>query len=458
MLFKKIYLIGLLALACQTKEDLKPPAPPVVVVEEPKQFGTPFTDVPDPHDIVMYEVNTRSFSEGGNFQGVIDRLDNIKALGVNTIWLMPIHPVGQIRSAGGLGSPYSVQNYLKVNSEFGDLGKLRELVTKAHEKNIAVIIDWVANHTAWDNPWITNKSWYTQNAHGEIVIPAGTNWNDVADLNFNNRDMRKAMIHAMKYWVLEANIDGVRCDAADHIPSDFWKEALDELKKIEGRKLILLAEGGKSEHFTSGFQINWAWNFYFNLKDVYGENKSAATVFTTHQAEYAAIPAGAMKLRYTTNHDESGWEGTPIQFFGGANGALSASAVTIFISAVPLLYNGQEVGRSELLPFFTGDPIEWSANPGMLDKYEQFMGIYNETQAFRKGSLEYFNDPDVAMFTRTFENEKYLVVVNVRNVAKEITLAESLKNTSWIDRLNDTNVTLGEKLALPPYGYRILKQ
>ena len=459
MVVKKIYLMGLLMLACHHNDNIAPVTPPVVETEdEPKQYSVPFVEVPDPKDIVMYEVNTRSFSVTGDFQGVIDRLDNIKSLGINTIWLMPIHPVGKIKSAGGLGSPYAVQNYLEVNTEFGDLDKLRELVSKAHEKKMAVIIDWVANHTAWDNPWITNKSWYTQNAQGEIVSPEGFNWTDVADLNYNNQDMRKAMIHAMKYWILEANLDGIRCDAADHVPSDFWKQALGELKKLKDRKLILLAEGAKAEHFTSGFQINYAWNFYYNLKDVYGKNKSANSIFTTHQSEYASIPAGGMKLRYTTNHDESAWEGTPIQFFGGTTGSLSASAVTIFLSAVPLIYDGQEVGRSALLPFFTRDPIQWSDHPEMVEVYKKFMSVYNETEAFKNGVLTSFNNSDVAIFTKSHNNETYLIIVNVRNAEKEIALDASLQNSSWNNRLNDTSFMLTDKLTLPPYGYLILKK
>jgi hypothetical protein len=250
----------------------------------------------------------------------------------------------------------------------------------------------------------------------------------------------------------------VRCDAADHVPSDFWKQAIDELNSIEGRKLILLAEGAKPEHFSSGFQMNYAWNFYYNLKDVYVSNKSAASIFTTHQSEYNAIPAGAMKLRYTTNHDESAWEGTPIQFFGGASGALTASVITIFISAVPLLYNGQEVGRAELLPFFTRDAVEWSANQEMLQTYEKLMNIYNSSPAFRKGTLQYFSHSDVVVFTRTFENEKYLIVANVRNSAKEITLDASLQNTTWADEIGETEVSITDKITLPAYGYRILRK
>lgn len=454
MFLIKLFLVSLISWSCNGDEATPD------VVEKPdefEQYGVPFENVADPQDIVMYEVNIRSFSETGDFQGVIDKLDHIKSLGINTIWLMPIHPVGVLKSAGGLGSPYAVRNYTEVNAEFGDLAKFRELVDKSHERGMAVIIDWVANHTSWDNPWIQNKAWYTQ-INGEITSPAGFNWTDVADLNFSNYEMRKAMINAMKYWVLEANIDGFRCDAADHVPSDFWKQALDSLKAIDNRKLILLAEGEKSEHFASGFQINYAWAFYYNLKDVFLSNKSAASVYTTHQREYNEIPEGAVKLRYTTNHDESAWEGTPIQFFGGQKGSLSALVTTLFISPVPLLYNGQEVGRSQLLPFFTGDPINWTANQDMLQQYEKLMNIYNGTETFREGSLQYFNNPDVVVFTRAHEGETYLIIANVRNAAKEVTLDASLQNASWTNMLDQTDVTTSDKITLQAYDHLVLRK
>lgn len=457
---KKIFLMVLIALGCS--EELPTPPPAAPDHEEPKdlvQYGVPFAAVADPKNVVMYEINIRAFSEQGNFQGVIDRLDEIKALGVNTIWLMPIHPVGKERSAGGLGSPYAVQNYLEVNPEFGNLDKLRELVQEAHDRNIAVIIDWVANHTAWDNPWINDhKSWYTQDENGNIIIPPGTNWQDVAELNYDNSEMRKAMIYAMKYWVLQANIDGFRCDAVDFVPSDFWKQALDELKAIEGRKLILLAEGGKQDNFTAGFQMNYAWDFYNNLKKVYNNNQSASSIFTTHLAEYNSIPEGTMKLRYTTNHDESAWEATPMEIFHGKSGALSASVITLFTSAVPLLYSSQEVGQEELLPFFERDPIEWSENEDMKNSYEKLLGIYNETEAFRNGTLEYFNDQDIAIFTKTSGSEKYLVAVNVRNTQQEVTLNASIQNTTWINRIDESSVNLTSTLSLPAFGYVVLKK
>lgn len=457
VMMKKYFVVVLMMLACSPENNNPRPVTPVE--EEFEQYGTPFASVPDPKQMVLYEINIRAFSNAGNFQGVIDRLDDISALGINTIWLMPIHPVGQVRSAGGLGSPYSVKNYRQVNTEFGDLAKLRELVTKAHDKNIAVIIDWVANHTSWDNPWITeHKAWYTQDAGGNIVIPAGTNWQDVADLNFNSQEMRLEMIKAMKYWVLEANVDGFRCDAVDFVPTSFWKQAIDELKTIEGRKLILLAEGGKPENFTAGFQINYAWDFYTKLKQVYAGTATASAIFVTHQNEYSSIPAGASKLRYTTNHDESAWEGTPVEFFGGTKGALSASAITIFTSAVPLIYCGQEVGQTEKLPFFTKDPIDWNANQSMEAQYEKFFSIYNSTEVFTKGDFEYYADTNIAAFKRDYNGEVFLILVNVKNTEKSLSLSAELHNTSWTNAVTDAAVLLETTVTMQGYDYLILKK
>ncbi|MFH1213583.1 MAG: alpha-amylase family glycosyl hydrolase, partial [Candidatus Neomarinimicrobiota bacterium] len=268
----------------------------------------------------MYEVNIRAFSSTGTFQGVIDRLDSIKALGINTIWLMPIYPIGVKNS---VNSPYCIKNYTEINPEFGLLDDFKTLVSEAHEKNMAVIIDWVANHTAWDNPWITNKSWYTQDEDGIIIYPAGTNWQDVADLNYSNQDMRKEMIKSMKYWIETADIDGFRCDAADYVPYNFWAQAIDSLYTI-GKYLILLSEGSRNDHFTAGFQMNYGWDFYYNLVNVFNDDYSVTTIYNTHNTEYKNIPEGKHKLRFTTNHDESAWNETPVILFNGKKGALAA--------------------------------------------------------------------------------------------------------------------------------------
>ncbi|MBK7214039.1 MAG: hypothetical protein IPH88_12225 [Bacteroidales bacterium] len=178
----------LLFQACKKDETTNPP---VVVSDsaDPVQYETPFLGVPNTADIVMYEINERAFSSSGKLSGIIPRLDSIKSLHVNVIWLMPIFPIGIIKS---VNSPYCIRNYTEVNTEFGNLNDLRTLVREAHKRDMAVILDWAANHTSWDNPWIKNRSWYTQDATGNIISPAGTNWQDVADLNFDNATMRKA--------------------------------------------------------------------------------------------------------------------------------------------------------------------------------------------------------------------------------------------------------------------------
>ncbi len=454
---KRILFVGLIAFACGSGD----PSPQPVDREEEvelKQYGTPFGGVVDARDVVIYEVNIRAFSAAGNLQGVIDRLDHIKELGINTIWLMPIHPVGQVRSAGGLGSPYSVKNYLEVSSEFGTLEKLRELVTEAHNRNMSVILDWVANHTSWDNVWMKNKSWYTTDSNGNIIIPPGTNWQDVAELNYSNSEMRKAMIHAMKYWVLEANVDGFRCDAVDFVPKEFWKQALDELKKIPNRKLILLAEGSAADNFASGFQMNYAWDFYTTVTQVYKDGKSVNTIFATHEAEYNAIPSGAIKLRYTTNHDQSAWEHTPVEVLGGRDAALSASVITIFTSAAPLLYSSQEVGRLERLAFFTRDPIDWDENQDMHQQYEKLFAVYNSSGTFRNGALKYYPNNDVAVFTRKSGSEEYLVLVNTRNANKTVTLDAAFNGVNWTNEVADQDVTTGAEINLAPFEFLILKK
>jgi glycosidase len=422
---------------------------------DPPAFGTAYTGVPATEDMVIYEINQRAFSATGNFQGIIDRLDSIKALGVNVIWLMPIHPIGITR---GLNSPYSVRNYKEVNPEFGSLDVLRDLVLQAHQKNMAVIIDWVANHTAWDNPWISNTTWYTRDGSGNIVIPPGTNWNDVADLDFSNNSMRLAMIKAMKYWVLAANVDGFRTDAADMVPFDFWKQAIDTLKNMPGRNLILLAEGARNDHFTAGFQMNFAWDFYGALKNVFVNNATAGSLFTTNTTEYNAIPAGKKKLRFTTNHDESAWDATPITIFNGKAGALAAQVIAAYLNGVPLIYSSQEAGRANTVPFFSNSPIDWTQNYDMQAAYKNIFSVYNSSVALRRGTVTSFAHNDIVCFTKTSGTDEVLVMVNTRNNPVSFTLPSSLANTSWINALNGNSLNLTAAFSFGAYQYAVLKR
>lgn len=417
------------------------------------QYETPFTAVPDIPDITMYEINERAFSTSGNFAGILPRLDSISALGVNVIWLMPINPIGVIKT---VNSPYCVRNYREVNPEYGTLEDLRTLVREAHKRKIAVILDWAANHTSWDNPWIQNKSWYTQDGNGNIIHPAGTNWQDVADLNFDNPDMRLEMIKCLKYWIQKANIDGYRCDAADFIPFGFWKQAIDTLKKLPNRKIIMLAEGARADHFTAGFSMNFGWDFFNKSKNVFKSNQPASGYFQTHLNEYNAIPAGSHKLRFTSNHDECAWDDTPMGLFGGKEASMSAFVIAAFMGGVPLIYNGQEVGCAVKLPFFSRSPINWTTNPGMCKEYRWLMNFRTTHPALRTGDLISYSDNDIAGFKRKASNDEILVIVNTRNAVKNFNVPSDLQNSAWLNASTGTAITLGSQLALQPFEYRIL--
>ncbi len=442
------------ALSCSKDEKpVVPVTPTDSVSKDPPQYETPFAEVPNTSDITMYEINERAFSASGNFAGILPRLDSIKALGVNVIWLMPIHPIGLIKT---VNSPYCIRNYKAVNPEYGTLDDLRTLVREAHKRKIAVILDWAANHTSWDNPWISNKAWYTQDGNGNIVIPAGTNWQDVADLNFDNPAMRLEMIRSLKYWVLTANIDGYRFDAADYVPFSFWKQAIDSLNGISAHKLIMLAEGSRADHFMAGFQLNFGWDFFAKDKNVFKNNQAASGLYTVHLSEYAAIPVNSHKLRFTSNHDECAWDDTPLGLFGGKQASVAAFVCSAFMGGVPLIYNGQEVGCPVKLPFFSRSPIDWTTNPDMLLEYKLLLNLRAAHPALRTGDLTSFADADVAAFERETQDEKVAVIVNTRNSAKTFTIPAKLKNILWKDAMDGKTVTLDSLLVLNAFEYRIL--
>ena len=285
--------------SCSTSDNESTPAPLY------PQYGTRFEKMPKKENAIIYQVNIRAFSAAGDIKGVKDKLTYIQELGVNVIYLMPIYPVGVERSAGGLGSPYAVKDYKAVNPDFGTLQDLRDLVDEAHAKNMAVVLDWVANHTAWDNAWITeHPDWYQKDSNGNIIIPPGTNYNDVAQLDFTNTEMRKAMIDAMSYWVYSANVDGFRCDYADFVPQNFWSEAITQLRSIKKTNLLLLAEGSRVNHFAAGFDYTFGFNFFSTLEKVFGESKPATTLQDSNATEYANNYNSQNRVvRYTTNHD-----------------------------------------------------------------------------------------------------------------------------------------------------------
>lgn len=443
--FTTIVSLFLLLVSCG--EDPIEPTP-----TGPQQYGTPLSNVPDIDKATIYEVNLRAQSSEGTIQGVISKLTHIKSLGTNVIWLMPIYEQGSVNS---VNSPYSVKNYEKISPEYGTLADLRALTDQAHAMGMAVILDWVANHTAWDHPWISaHPEWYTQNANGQIIIPPGTNWNDVADLNFDQNAMRKAQIDAMKYWVLEANVDGFRCDYADGVPFDFWSEAIAALKSLPKRDVLMLAEGTRSDHYQAGFDLTYGWNYYTALKNVWN-GAATSTLTTTHQLEYGNIPTGKGKIRFTTNHDESAWDASPMSLFNGKNGAIAASVVTIFSGGVPLLYTGQEVGKTGTTPFFSNTTINWAANADMLAAYQKLYAIYNNNSAARSSTVSAYQlSNDLVCWKKTNGSSSVLILVNVRNSTINATLPPALTG-NFNNLISGMSENLSSALTLTPYAYRI---
>jgi alpha-amylase len=415
----------------------------------------PFDKVPALNDIVMYEVNFMAFGPSCTINDVLDRIDSIKTLGVNVIWLMPIFPEGQVN---GVGSPYSVQNYKEINPNLGTLDNLKQFVNKAHELGIAVILDWVANHTAWDNAWITNTDWYTQDQQGNIISPAGTGWNDVADLNYANTSMRLEMIKSMKYWITASNIDGFRCDAADMVPFDFWKQAIDSLKKIPDRDLILLAEGSRLDHFTAGFEMTYAWDFQSKMKSIYHDGTSASGIYQTNSNEYSGLPLGTQKLRYITNHDIYAWEDSPVHQFVNEQGSLSAFVATAFMGGVPLICSGQEVANPTNISFFDPNPVNWSQHLEILTKYKKVMQIRDSLPEVLSGNLVSYNNDDVLLFKRTDVDSEVLIIVNVRNATVNISIPVELINSSWDNQWDQTNLELGTEIVLEPFEFILARR
>ncbi|WP_035669153.1 alpha-amylase family glycosyl hydrolase [Flavobacterium sp. 83] len=441
--------------SCSSSDNESTPAPAY------PQYGTRFEKMPKKEDAVIYQVNIRAFSQAGTIKGVQEKLTAIQELGVNVIYLMPIYPVGVVRSAGGLGSPYSVKDYKAVNTDFGTLEDLRVLVEEAHKKNMAVILDWVANHTSWDNAWITaHPDWYQKDANGNIIIPPGTNYNDVAQLDFTNTEMRTGMIDAMSYWVYSANIDGFRCDYADFVPQNFWSEAITALRKIKkNQNILMLAEGSKVSQFAAGFDYTFGFNFFSTLEKVFKESKSATTLQDSNATEYANNYNPENRIvRYTTNHDVNLSDGTPLELFGGKKGSIAAFVVASYMNSVPMIYNGQEVGYNKRLDYFNRTPIDWStADLDMLAEYKKIIAFRNSSNALKKGTYKGYSSDAVSAFTMETATEKVFVLSNLTSATVNYTIPVSLSKMTWKDGFTGAAISATTQISLLPFQYKVLK-
>ena len=327
-------------------------------------------------DAVLYEVNIRQYTPEGTFNAFAEHLPRLKDLGVEILWLMPINPISEKNRKGSLGSYYSIADYTAVNPEFGTMDDFKNLVDQCHEMGFKVIIDWVANHTGWDNLWITeHPNWYTTDSLGNIIPPVA-DWSDVADLNYDVPEMRRAMINALDFWLIETDIDGFRCDVAWGVPQDFWEAARASMDSI--KPVYMLAEDEDHPAFLEkAFQSNYGWKLHHMMNEV-AQGKQSATVFKEYFAG-KTYPEGAFPMQFITNHDENSWAGTVNERMGAAGDAFAVFSFTV--PGIPLIYSGQEVGMNKKLLFFEKDTINWN-NKEKQEFYTKLVNLKTENEVF----------------------------------------------------------------------------
>ena len=430
-----------------------------VYAQDPPQYGTPFANVPDTRDVNMYQVHIRPFSANGNLAGVTARLDNIKALGTNVIYLMPIYPHGT--DSRSSASPYCIKDFKAVGSEYGSLADLRTLVDGAHSRGMAVILDIAINGTSWDNVWI--------NSHPEYYMRSGTtiqqlgNFSDIAALDLNSSATRAAIKDAMRYWILAANIDGYRCDYANNPPLDFWSEVNTNLRGISSHKLLMLAEGDRQENFQVGFDMNYGdrW-FHSGLYDIANGGPVSQRIQDQTTYEYAKATGNQQVVRYTGNHDTyTNDDGVrrPFVVFKNHNGIVANFLVSAYMRGVPFLMSGQEIDYEPKTDWpWTNFKFNWSQNPTAAADFAKILNFRTSSAAIRRGDLTTYANDDISIFTKTLGTEKVIVMSNLRNASKSYVIPAALAGTYVNPYNNNASVTLttGATRTFAAYEYLVL--
>jgi glycosidase len=425
-----------------------------------KKAESPKSHIPEwSKNSVLYEVNIRQYTPEGTFKAFEAHLPRLKELGVDILWIMPIHPISMKNRKGSLGSYYAVKDYKGINPEFGNLDDFKSLVNKAHELGFKVIIDWVANHTGWDNSWITgHKDWYTQDSLGN-VIPPNPDWKDIADLNFDSKPMRRAMIDAMKYWVKETNIDGFRCDVAWGVPQDFWETATASLDSI--KPVYMLAEDEDHPDFLKkAFVSNYTWKLHHLMNDLAQGKKSAADIQKHYTDSVSKYAAGSFPMQFITNHDENSWAGSEYERMGEA--VKTFATLTFTLEGIPLIYSGQEAGLKKRLLFFEKDTINWK-NLEMQKFYQSLTKLKHNNEALWNGAfggashfLRTSEPTNVLAFMRQKDKNEVVSVFNFSSTPVEVKV--QLTNAGdYKEYFSGESVKLNNEsiVKLDKWGYKI---
>jgi glycosidase len=368
----------------------------------------------------IYEVNVRQYTKEGTFNAFAEHLPRLRDMGVKILWFMPITPISEKDRLGTLGSYYSIKNYVEVNPEFGNLEDFKILVEKAHKLKFKVIVDYVANHTGNDHHWIVeHPDYYCLDNEGNPIHPHG--WTDVSQLNYDNADLRNAMINVLKFWVEECNIDGYRCDMAHLVPLDFWIEAKNQLSLHSN--LFWLAECEVPEYHKV-FDATYTWRWMHASEEFYQDRMNLQSLVTVLYKSVTEFPCNAFRTYFTSNHDENSWNGTEYEKYGDA--ALLFAVFSCTWNGIPMLYSGQELPNKKRLKFFEKDEIEWTGDFELQSFYKILLSLKSSNKSLRAGDPEVLtkivshpDDHEIFSYLRKHDEDQVLIVLNCCNISKD---------------------------------------
>ncbi|MBO5709774.1 MAG: alpha-amylase [Bacteroidales bacterium] len=366
---------------------------------------------------VVYEMNVRQYTPEGTFAAAQQELPRLKELGIDILWLMPIHPIGVKERKGTLGSYYAIADYKAINPEFGTMEDFENFLAEAHKLGFRVILDCVANHTSPDAKWINEcpADWYMRDENGNTVV--NYDWYDIAELNYDKREVWDAMADQMRFW-MEKGVDGFRCDMACEIPLEFWQETISALR-ADYPGMYMLAEGEEPKlHSLSGFNSSYAWELHHMLNAIARGEKNIPELLEYIQKDAERHPADAFRLMFTSNHDENSWAGTEFERMGDAAKLMAVLTFTL-PNGQPLIYTGQEMGWNKRFEFFEKDPVPaWEKNE-YFDFYKWLIDIRHDNPALAAGDkggvFEVVStDDSTLVFTRTLPGNKVTVKAELK--------------------------------------------
>ncbi|MEQ8926579.1 MAG: alpha-amylase family glycosyl hydrolase [Fulvivirga sp.] len=440
-------LIAVIAVACQSQKSTEENSSEEQALKFPEKAK----------DMNIYEVNIRQYTPEGTINAFRSHLPRLQEMGVDILWVMPVQPISEKNRKGPLGSYYSIRDYTAINPNFGTEEDFKSLVDEAHKLGMYVILDWVANHTGFDHAWVEKEGYYNTDSLGNVTWPKGTDWTDVADLNYDNQEMRQEMISEMDWWLTQMDIDGFRCDVAGEVPQDFWTTAIDSLEQT--KDIFMLAEWDEPWLHDAGFHMTYAWGPHHWMNETAKGHIDADSLEALIQGDIERYGNDAIRMMFTTNHDENSWNGTVFERFGEGHKAWAAWAFTV--RGMPLIYSGQEAGLDKRLRFFDKDTISFDTIPHQ-EFYSKLLELKHSNAALHNGkwggNLSFIEDGNnkVSSFIRKGENNQVAVITNLSNETQTVNLQAISDQPTLTDYMTGNEIKLNEDSTLELSAFQYL--